>query len=193
MSTAPQVNQTYTYKDYQHWPEDEHWELIDGVAYSMTAPARIHQKIVLELGRQISNFLQGKTCEVYVAPFAVRLPKHQEADDQIDTVVEPDVSVICDLNKLDEAGCRGAPDWIIEVLSPSTTFKDMHTKRNLYEKVGVREYWIVQPTESWVMIYLLDAHGQYGKPELFKLEAVSPVSVFPALLIDWSFLNLATQ
>ncbi len=189
MSIAPQISQTYTYKDYQTWPEGERWELIDGVAYAMTAPSRIHQKIVLELGRQVGNFLQGKTCEVYVAPFSVRLPKNQEVDDQIDTVVEPDVSVICDPSKLDNAGCRGTPDWIIEVLSPSTTFKDMHTKRNLYEKVGVREYWIVQPTEAWVMIYLLDAQGQYGKPELFKLDEASPVAIFPELMIEWGFLS----
>ncbi len=188
MSTPPQINQTYTYKDYQTWSEDERWELIGGVAYAMTAPMRIHQKVVSELGRQIGNYLQGKICEFYVAPFAVRLPQSNELDDQVDTVVEPDVSIICDPNKLDKYGCRGAPDWIIEVLSPSTTFKDMHTKRNLYEKVGVREYWIVQPTEQWVMIYLLDVQGQYGKPELFKLDEASPVAIFPELTITWSFL-----
>lgn len=193
MTTAPKTEQRYTYHNYLSWPEDERWELIDGMAYAMTAPMRIHQKVVSELGRQIGNYLQGKTCEVYVAPFAVRLPQNNEADEKVDTVVEPDISIICDPNKLDKYGCRGAPDWIIEVLSPSTTFKDMHTKRNLYEKVGVREYWIVQPTESWVMIYLLDAQGQYGKPELFKLDDASPVAIFSELTIDWSFLQSTTS
>lgn len=115
----------YTYRDYYTWPIDERWELIDGKAYNMSpAPTRRHQEVAGELFRQTANFLQNHPCQIYAAPFDVRLPRGGEADDLIDTVVQPDLSVICDSEKLDKAGCRGAPDWIIEVLSPATAAKD---------------------------------------------------------------------
>lgn len=188
MSTAEKLVQTYTYADYQSWAEEERWELIDGIAYAMTAPLRIHQKIVSEVGRQIGNYLNGKGCDVYVAPFAVRLPKANQADDKTDTVVEPDIVVVCDKTKLDRRGCRGAPDWIIEVLSVSTALKDMHLKRELYEKQGVKEYWIVHPEERWVMVYTLDDRGSYGKPLVLSMTEASPVLSFNDLTIDWGFL-----
>ena len=163
MITAEELQQKYTYADYAQWPEDERWELIEGVAYAMTGPLRIHQEIVSELGRQIGNYLQGKPCKIYVAPFDVRLPRQDEADANVETVVQPDLSIICDISKLDKLGCRGAPDWIVEVLSPSTTLKDMNTKRSLYEQHGVQEYWIIHPEDRWLMVYTLDAQGRYGQ------------------------------
>ena len=105
MSTAKKRQQSYTYTDYCQWPDDERWELVEGVAYAMTAPSRLHQDIVFELGRQIGNYLQNKPCKGYTSPFDVRLPHKDEADDNIDTIVQPDISVICDLSKLDKLGC----------------------------------------------------------------------------------------
>lgn len=189
MNNAVKLAETYTFADYDRWPEDERWELIEGVPYAMTAPLRVHQKIVFELGRQVGNHLYGKTCEAYVAPFGVRLPKNDEADERVDTVVEPDIVVVCDKSKLDRKGCRGAPDWVVEVLSPSTGVHDMNTKRNLYERHGIREYWIIHPDERWVMVYTLSAQGTYGKPAVFAMDAPTVVSLFPELAIDWSFMQ----
>lgn len=187
-ASALQVEQHYTFADYCQWSEGERWELIDGVAYAMATPQRIHQKIVLELGVQVSLFLRGTPCAAYIAPFSVRLPRAHEADEQIDTTVEPDLSVICERNKLDKYGCRGAPDWIIEVLSPSTALRDLHTKRGLYERHGVKEYWIVHPTDRWLMVYYLDAHGRYGQPQIFGMQEPTPVQLFTDLHIRWDFL-----
>ena len=130
------TKETYTYEDYLLWSDEERWELIDGVPYNMTpAPSRVHQGISMELSRQIANHLAGKMCKIYAAPFDVRLPKSDEEEEQIETVVQPDLVVVCDGNKLDERGCKGAPDLIIEILSPYTAGKDMKIKRNLYEDV----------------------------------------------------------
>lgn len=180
----------YTYADYRHWPEDERWELIDGVAYCMSpAPTRSHQDMVGHLYRQIADFLDDKPCQVYVAPFDVRLPDKVSArDDEILTVVQPDISVICDPDKLDEAGCLGAPDWIIEVLSPNTAAKDHIRKRILYERRGVREYWLVHPVDHVLTRYVLDA-GRYGMPLIEETVGTTEVGVLPGLAIDWSFAN----
>ncbi|SJM91614.1 conserved hypothetical protein [Crenothrix polyspora] len=189
MNTAKKLQQSYTYADYCQWPEDEHWELLAGVAYAMTAPTRLHQDIVFELAGQIRNYLQGKPCKGYVAPFDVRLPCKDEADDSVDTVVQPDISVICDKTKLDKLGCRGAPDWVIEVLSPSTALKDLNTKRNLYQRHGVQEYWIIHPEDRWIMVYLLNSQTQYGQPDVFGMDDPTQVQHFPALYIDWAFMQ----
>ncbi len=188
MNTAEQLQQKYTYADYAQWPEDERWELIDGVPYAMTAPQRLHQDIVFELGRQIGNYLQGKPCKGYTAPFDVRLPRQDEADAKVETVVQPDLSVICDPSKLDKQGCRGAPDWIVEVLSPSTALKDMDSKRSLYQRHGVQEYWIIHPEDRWILVYTLDAQGRYGQPGVFGMDEPTVVQRFPELSIDWSFM-----
>ena len=163
MSIAKQLQNRFTYADYLKWPEDERWELIDGVAYAMAAPGRLHQETVLELGAQILQQLRGTSCKPYIAPFDVRLAQANETDDRIETVVQPDLAVICDKRKLDDKGCRGAPDWIIEVLSPSTAVKDMDHKRRLYEHYGVKEYWIVHPVDHWVMVYNLQEQGHYDQ------------------------------
>jgi len=189
MNTAEQVQTKSTYADYVQWPGNERWELIDGVAYAMTAPQRLHQDIVFELGRQIGNYLQGKPCKGYTAPFDVRLPRqNDEVDAKVETVVQPDLSVICDPSKLDKQGCRGAPDWIIEVLSPSTALKDMDTKRSLYQRHGVQEYWIIHPEDRWILVYTLDTQGRYGQPGVFGMDEPTVVQRFPDLSIDWSFM-----
>jgi Uma2 family endonuclease len=177
----------YTYGDYAKWPDEERWELIDGVPYNMSpAPSRTHQRILGDLHRQIANYLIGKTCEVYIAPFDVRLPKGNEKDEQIDTVVQPDLVVVCDREKLDERGCKGAPDLVIEVLSPYTAGKDMKIKLALYERVGVREYWIVDPVNKTVQVYQLEIEGRYGRPGIYTDIDHIKVGLFPDLEIELS-------
>jgi Uma2 family endonuclease len=163
-------NKGFTYKDYLQWDDDRRWELIDGIAFNMTpAPSRKHQQVSMELAVQIANFLKGKQCEVYAAPFDVRLPEKDEPDDEIKTVVQPDISVICDKTKLDDRGCRGAPDLIIEIVSPFTARKDLKDKMFLYERCGVKEYWIVHPEEKILMRYKLE-NNRYGRAEIFSQE-----------------------
>lgn len=139
----------HTIKDIYSLPEGQRAELIDGDMYMMAPPSRIHQKLVMQLSRIISNYVadKGGSCEVYPAPFAVFL----EADDK--TYVEPDISVICDRDKLNDKGCAGAPDWIIEIVSPSTQRMDYLTKLFKYRTAGVREYWIVNPIKGTVQLY----------------------------------------
>ncbi len=176
---------TFTYADYRRWPDDERWELIDGVAYAMAAPGLTHQTVVGELFRQIANHLVGQPCRPFVAPFDVRLPRGNEADDYILTVVQPDITVVCDPSKLEESGCRGAPDWVIEVLSPSTAAKDQIQKLAAYEQAGVSEVWLVHPTDRVVSIYALDPQGVYGKPAIHETTGTLAPGLFADLLIDW--------
>lgn len=156
-----------TYGDYCSWKEDERWEIIEGIPYSMTGPSRQHADISKKLLVEFELFLRGKPCEVYSAPFDVRLPRGKEADHEIDTVVQPDILVVCDERKLDDKGCRGGPDLIIEILSPSTASRDCIQKRALYEKHGVREFWTVDPSNRIVTVYLLGAGSVFGKPEIY--------------------------
>lgn len=175
----------FTYGDYCGWPEGERWELIDGVAYDMSpAPTRRHQDYVVEISAQTVQQLRGTRCRTYVAPFDVRLPQTGESDEAVDTVVQPDVAVICDPSKLDEKGCRGAPDWIVEILSPRTAKKDQREKRDCYERHGVREYWLLHPTDRTLTIYRLTPAG-YGKPDVLPLEGETPVAAIDGLSIHW--------
>jgi Uma2 family endonuclease len=164
-------DERFTYADYMKWPETERWELLEGVPVNMTpAPSRYHQEILLNLATEINRILKekGQACKVYAAPFDVRLPETEEADEEITTVVQPDISVICDVNKLDEWGCRGAPDLVVEIVSPATVKKDMIDKLTLYEKHGVLEYWIIHPGERSVMVYKLDKEKRYGRADVLS-------------------------
>lgn len=185
MALAKVLEPRFSYREYLQWPEGERWELVDGVAHAMgPAPARRHQVIVGELFRQIANALKGRECQVFFAPFDVRLPKADEADEEIDTVVQPDIVVVCDRNKLDERGCRGAPDWIIEVVSPTSESRDQILKRDLYQRVGVKEYWIVQPEARQVIVYRLEA-GTYRHGEAHEFAGTLAFSAVPRVAIDW--------
>lgn len=158
------LNKKYTYSDYLKWQFDEMVELIRGKIYKKPpAPSLYHQRVSSQLHRIISNYLNNKKCDIFHAPFDVRLPlppKHQKAG-KIDTVVQPDLSIICDRKKLDARGCEGAPDWIIEILSPGSSSKDLNEKFDVYEHAGVREYWIVHPHEFTVLVYRLNEEGKY--------------------------------
>ena len=176
----------YTYADYLRWSGTYGEELIDGTAYvrEPPAPSPSHQGIVVGLCHQVNTALKGKPYRVYVAPFDVRLPKSAEADDQVDTVVQPDVLIVCDLQKIDARGMRGAPDWIAEVLSPYTAGHDQGVKLAAYERAGVREVWLVHPIDRTLAIYKLEA-GRYGRASIFELKGKTQMSAVPDVTIDW--------
>ena len=178
--------QQHTYADYLIWSANSGNELIDGVAYvrEPPAPSQLHQRVVVELCRQLANSLEGNAARVYIAPFDVRLPKHSGADDQIDTVVQPDILIVCDLQKLDERGMRGAPDWVGEVLSRSTARYDRTTKLAAYERAGVPEVWLIDPLERTVTIHRIAA-GHYTRPVVLELAGRTAVTAVAGVSIDW--------
>lgn len=143
------IKKTYTSEDYWNLPEGERAELIGGKFYAMAPPSRIHQKLIMQFTKIIGNYIDSHSgsCEVYPAPFAVNI----DADDK--DWVEPDISIICDKNKLTDRGCSGAPDWIIEIVSPSSRKMDYSVKNTLYSESGVREYWIVDPAKERTTVY----------------------------------------
>jgi len=185
MGLALRDPEHHTYGDYLTWPEDVRYELIDGEAYMMApAPTVSHQDIAGEVYRQLGNALQGKPCRALIAPLDVRLPKADETDEQIDTVVQPDVLIVCDKDKVSERGVRGAPDWVLEVLSPATAGHDQVKKLRLYERHGVREYWLVHPRDKVLTVYTLN-NGAYGRPYTQELSGETPVSVLEGVTIQW--------
>ncbi len=166
----------YTANEFYNSVEEEFVELIDGHIYNMTPPNRLHQRIAFNLSRNIADYIDSKNgdCEVYPAPFAVLL------DETKDTIVEPDISVICDKEKLTDRGCTGAPDWIIEVVSPSNYSHDYIDKLNLYHQAGVREYWIVNPMDEKTTIYNLQ---EEVSPKVCDFDEVIPVGIYDDLKI----------
>jgi Uma2 family endonuclease len=185
MSLALRDHEHHTYGDYLHWPDDVRYELIDGDAYLMApAPTLDHQDVAGEIYFQLRQALSGKPCRAFIAPVDVRLPKGDEADERIDTVVQPDVLVVCDESKLDRRGVRGAPDLVVEVLSPSTASHDQLRKRGVYERAGVQEYWLVHPTDRVISVYRLTG-SEYGKPEIYEMKGTTPVGVLADVSIGW--------
>lgn len=177
-----------TYGDYLRWPDDVRCELIDGQVWMMApAPTIEHQDIAGEIFRQCANALDGAPCRVLIAPVDVRLPRGDEADEDIDTVVQPDVLLVCDPAKIDRRGVRGAPDWVVEVLSPSTAARDQIAKRRIYERAGVREYWLVHPTDRTLTVHTL-VDGRYGIPEISELKGSTALAVLPDVAIAWDAL-----
>ncbi|TVQ96413.1 MAG: Uma2 family endonuclease [Spirochaetaceae bacterium] len=165
MGVPKTKSERYTYADYYSWDDDERWELIDGVAYNMSpAPVRRHQQVLLRLVRLVSDITDRGSCETYVAPFDVRF----SADEETDTVVQPDISVFCDPSSLDDRGAIASPILVIEILSPSTSHKDMTVKLELYERHSVREYWVVNADAPWVMVYRLGDDARFRKPDYYR-------------------------
>ena len=173
---------TYTIEDIYNLPDGERAELIDGQIYYMTPPNRRHQTILSFLHLEIDTYIRNHngSCEVYPAPFAVFLNKDDNTN-----YVEPDISVICDTSKLNDRGCLGAPDWIIEIVSPSSKYMDYFTKLMKYRNAGVREYWIVDPLKNLIITYNLESETVEQYNFLDKVK----VSIYTDLEIDFSKIN----
>jgi len=189
------LTKTYTYADYLKWTFDERLELIKGYVFKMSpAPAEIHQRISAIVGNELYNFLKGKYCKVYSAPFDVRLVWKPKQDKEVVTVVQPDICVICDLEKIDEKGCFGAPDIVVEILSPGNNKKELKNKYEVYEEAGVKEYWIIQPQGKTFFKYVLDEKGKFQPTHLLTLgdEATSPILPGFALNLDEVFADNIT-
>jgi len=181
------LNGNYTYADYLMWHLEERIELIRGKVLKMSpAPSRRHQEIAFELNGVFWQYFQKKSCKAFSAPFDVRLPKkNAEADSKYHTIVQPDLCVICDLSKLDDRGCEGAPDLIIEILSPGNSKKEMRDKFEVYEESGVREYWLVHPIEKMVQVFILDEDkGKYHGIRPFIEGDLMPSHIFPDLKVN---------
>jgi len=181
------LNESYTYADYVSWKFSEIVELVRGkIVRKMSAPMSAHQRCSMNFSGELYQFLKGRTCQVFAAPFDVRLVRTTgNGDRQIKTVVQPDLCVICDPAKIDRRGCLGAPDWIIEILSPGTAGYDTKTKFDLYAENGVGEYWIVFPAEKSISVFVLkdddyELVGDYYEPGLI------PSRTLPELQLQWA-------
>jgi Uma2 family endonuclease len=181
-TNALKANERFTVRQWRSWPEDERWELIGGSAFNMSpAPRLPHQRLSGKLYGQMLNWFRGKPCEPFYSPVDVYLPDSPDQDDDdIDTVVQPDLMVVCDPAKCRDEGIRGAPDFVIEILSPGTAWRDQTDKRRLYERAGVREYWIIHPDSLDVIIYRLAA-GRFEDPCGANLRQPVACAIFPGL------------
>ena len=171
----------WTYADYKEWElkPGERYELIGGAAYGMAAPNTEHQRISILLSAKLFNYFEGKPCRPFAAPFDVRL--YYEEDESDDTVVQPDLVVVCDAEKLGKEGCRGAPDLVIEILSPSNTAIEMHRKLDLYQDAGVREYWVIDPEQKLIEVFRLN-NGHF-EPSILRIGGILQSTLFPDLVI----------
>ncbi|MEA4901573.1 Uma2 family endonuclease [Desulfitobacterium sp.] len=182
--SIPESNKKYTYNDYLTWPEDERWEIIDGVPFMQSAPSWQHQAILSELHRQFANYSLNSPCRAFVSPFDVRLPDLEENDEDVTTVAQPDLTVICDSSRLQGTGYYGTPTLVIGITSPTTGKMDKLYKFNKYEEAGVKEYWIVEPEPKIVSVFVLQKNQRYGRPDVYPEDAKILVSTFPDLTID---------
>ncbi|MDP4142913.1 MAG: Uma2 family endonuclease [Bacillota bacterium] len=183
----PIKSDKYSYKDYLACPKEESFEIIDGVPYAMSpAPSRIHQEISMRLINEIYTYLKGKSCKIYAASFDVRLCKKSENDEEIINVVQPDITVVCDDSKLDDKGVKGVPDFIIEIVSPSSVSLDYVKKLYLYGSYGVKEYWIVNPSNKTAFVYKILETGSYDAPCVYNENDKIKVGIFEDLTIDLS-------
>ncbi len=178
------MNKVYTYADYCSWKFEERIELIKGYIFKMSpGPNRLHQELLGKLHLKFGNFLYRKSCQVFMAPFDVRFPRRSKEDKDIITVLQPDMFVVCDQEKLDERGCIGAPDIVIEILSPSNNRKELKNKYEIYEESGVKEYWVVMPYEKALTIYTLTA-GQFVPSRLLGSGDVVTSDILPGFSLD---------
>ncbi|WP_316846974.1 Uma2 family endonuclease [Pedobacter psychrodurus] len=178
---------TYSYANYLNWLFPERVELIKGKIFKMSpAPSRVHQEVSINLLNPIINFLKGKPCKVYAAPFDVRFPKESKADKDVFTVLQPDICVICDKSKLDARGCIGAPDLVVEILSPGNSKMELLNKYRVYEEFGVKEYWVVSQSDQNILIYTLNEEGKFQPSKIFTLSEKITSTVLPGfeLVLD---------
>jgi Uma2 family endonuclease len=186
MELSLDLTRRYSFADYLSWLDNKRRELFDGYVHEMAAPAWQHQRAsaqsTIELGMLIRR--HSGHCEVFTAPFDVRLPVNGETEDgKIYTVVQPDIVVLCDLSKLKGTGCIGAPDLVIEIHSPSTSYYDMNKKYHLYERHGVREYWVVYPLDHVISVFTLGSDGKYGEGVEYN-SGVVPIGIFGGISIE---------
>ena len=179
------LTQEYNYADYLQWTFEERLEIIKGKIFKMSpAPSRIHQKLSWEIARELAHYLKGKSCEAYAAPFDVRFPRKSLDDKEIITVVQPDICVICDRSKLDDKGCLGAPDIIIEILSPGNNKKELENKYEVYEEAGVKEYWLILPAEQAVFQYVLNQDGHFTGIRPLTADHILTTSILPGFELN---------
>ena len=189
----PNKNKIYTYEDYLTFPDDERIEIIEGELFNMASPAVIHQSLSIEISSEIRNYIKSNKgdCKVFTAPFDVVLKNDNANVKNSSNVVIPDISVICDKNKLsDGKKCIGSPDMIVEIISPSNASNDYITKLNLYQKYNVKEYWIVSPKERKIFVYTLKKENYYGMPNIFTFDDKVKVNIYDDLEIDFSTFDL---
>ncbi|MHB1179763.1 MAG: Uma2 family endonuclease [Daejeonella sp.] len=176
---------TYSYANYLTWLFDDRVELIKGKVFKMSpAPSPLHQEISANISSALHNYLKDKSCKIYYAPFDVRFPKESKADKDIYTVLQPDICVICDSAKIDGRGCIGAPDIVIEILSPGNNRTELLNKYRVYEEFGVKEYWVVSPVEKTFLKYTLDEHDKYYPSRLFTLSEKVYSEVLPGFELN---------
>ena len=181
----PDSSITYTYADYLQWKFEERLELFRGKIFKLSAPNTKHQDISGNIFVPISLFLKNKPCKVFAAPFDVRLPvKNKKKDDEVTTVVQPDICVICDETKLDTRGCCGAPDLVVEILSPGNSKKEIRLKHELYEEAGVKEYWIVNPEEENIVVFVLNGEGKFSGLKMYAGDDTIQRFAVPGLNIN---------
>ena len=186
MSQAAQELHRYTYGDLMEWDDGKRYELYDGMPVAMASPSDVHQEISGNIFAQFHYYLRGKPCKVYSAPFDVRLfDMDDDRPEDSEYVLQPDLMVVCDKSKVDRHGVHGAPDLVIEILSPSTQERDWREKFTLYQKAGVREYWVVDPVGRFVAAHILKA-GKYDTPIFYASGAKVPVSLWDAFAVDLS-------
>ncbi len=179
------THHTFSYADYQHWDDGQRWELIDGEAYAMSpAPVVDHQTVVGAVFAQFYQQLRGKPCKPMLSPLDVLLPRAGEANDNVTTTVQPDLLIVCDPNKIERKFVRGAPDFILEVVSPGHASYDHVLKRRRYEQAGVRELWLVDPAERVLWVYVLQ-DGVYTNVSVQELAGARPLAILPEVSVDW--------
>lgn len=176
---------SYSYANYLTWLFDDRVELIKGKVFMMSpAPSPLHQEISANISSAIHNYLKGKTCKIYYAPFDVRFPEKSKSDKDIHTVLQPDICVICDPEKIDSRGCIGAPDIVIEILSPGNNRTELLHKYIIYEQFGVREYWVVSSGDKTLLKYTLNSEGKYLPSKLLTLSEKVHSEVLPGFELD---------
>ena len=177
----------YTYEDYKSWDDDLRWELIDGEAFNMSpGPGTVHQALSMALSLELGNYFKKNECQAFFAPFDVMLPNADEPEDEIDTVVQPDIMIVCDPSKIRHNGIKGAPDVVFEILSPSTAQRDLDEKFYLYERVGVKEYVIADPQNHIIIAHRRDEAGLFSFRKVYGAADVLEFGIFPEMKIPLS-------